>query len=377
MESFSARVIESFLARSQSELAFYSTHFAEALAEDLKRFPVELAADPTGVDSLDAARQADVLFNALRIPIYFAQSPSVQIEMWERTLTILRNSDERRYEALHKGTPFYFLGIASYLGQDFERALFYMDCALDQDCLRHGPRWYRIPSGMFVRLDDGPETQAGRVLVCDARNLFESCGNTIAADGGTRLSLDGYRARLVNYAIQQEPELRSVVTAFLSFLLEIVPRLKQLALAPVGAGTGEPFFLHLFKGAVLFETLLRASSAGRSVVSSNPGATLKNLLKSPAVFQGLMLNGPPQGFSVHTFADVLSKIQADAASGPKFNDRAIQATWALRNATGHNLAWPMRPAIDVYKQSFILVLGSIMLAINNLYQEHMLETGTA
>src|SRR5947199_3082858 len=365
MELLSARVIESFLTHSQSELAFYSTQFAEALAEDLQTFPVEPAADPTGADSLGAARQADNLFNALRIPIYFGQSPSAQIEMWERTLTILRNSDERRYEALHKGTPFYFLGIASYLGQDFERALFYMDCALDQDFRLHGPRWYRIPSGMFVRLDDVPDTQAGRELVRDARSLFESCGNAIAADGGTHLSLDGYRARLVNYAIQQEPELRSVVTAFLSFLLEILPRRIQLALAPVGVGTGEPFLLHLFKGAVLFETLLRASPAGRSVVTRNPGATLSHLLKSPAMLQGLMLNGPPKSFSVHTFADVLAGIQADAASGFKFNDRAIRATWALRNTTGHNLAWPVRPTTKVYEQLFILVLGSIMLAINN------------
>src|SRR4029453_4513759 len=122
---------------------------------------------------------------------------------------------------------------------------------LDQDLRLHGPRWYRIPSGMFVRLDDVPDEQAGRELVRVTRSLFDRWGKAVAADGGSQLSLEEYCARLVNYGIQHEQSLRSVVTAFLSFLLEVTTRQKQLKLAPAGAGTGEPFFLHLFKGAVL------------------------------------------------------------------------------------------------------------------------------
>jgi len=377
MEPSSGSVIRSFLARSQVELAFYSDQFAEALAKDLGEFPAMEAADPTGEDALAAAARADTLFTYLRIPVYFDGAPSIQIRLWERTLRILLNTDKNRYAALHKGTPFYFLGIASYLAEDFERALFYMDCALEQDYRLHGPRWYRIPSGMFVRLDDIPEAQAGRVLVRDARILFESFGNIIATEGGTPVSLDGYRARLVNYGIEREPELRSVVTAFLSYLLEVTPRRTQLELAPAGSGTGEPFFLHLFKGAVLFESLLRASLAGRPIVAGNPKTTLNTLLSSPAIFQGLTLNSAPQGWGGCTFGDVVTRIQADAAAGVPFNERAVRAVWALRNTTGHNLAWPLRPDSAEYERLFVLVLGSIMLAINSLYQEQTLETGGA
>ena len=274
MAHVSERVIASFLGRSQAELAFHSAQFAEALAVDLQSFPPEPAADSTGPVALTSAQNADSLFNDLRIPIHFASSTHLQIEMWERTLMILRAADERRYHALHKGTPFYFLGLASFVGQDFERALFYMDCALEQDCRLHGPRWHLIPSGMFVRLDDIPEAQAGRGLVNAARELFELYGREVARGGGTRLSLTAYRARLVNHGTQHQPELRSAVTALLSFLLEIKPRQIQLTLAPVGSGTGEPFFLHLLKGSILFETLLRQSAAGRPVVANSPGATL-------------------------------------------------------------------------------------------------------
>jgi hypothetical protein len=359
-----AGILQAFLNRTPADLAFRSNEFARGLIADFQG----LSTDPA---------DADRLFNSLAIPVLFNDSPARQIWVWERVLRILHDADTARYEEIHKGTPFYFLGIASYLGEDFERALFYMDCALEQDCRLHGPRWYRIPSGMFVRLDDVPEAQAGRELVRVTNSLFEFWGNAVAAGGGTQLSLNAYRARLVNYGVQHENALRSVVTAFLSFLLEITPRRTQLLLAPVGAGTGEPFFLHLFKGALLFETLLRASPMGRPLVAANAKATLNDLLSSTAIFQGLQLGAAPQGFGAHTFADVLDRIQADVSSGVGFNERAIRAVWALRNTTGHNLAWASRPSSVEYEQLFVMVLGSIMLVIQNLYAEHMLETGTA
>ena len=376
MEPLSARVIKSFVQGQQSEEAFWS-HFASAIATDLQTFPENQAPDPTGSDALSAATGANDLFNRLRIPIYFNYSPHLQIFMWERTLAILKDADERRYEALHKGTPFYFLGIAAYIAEDFERALFYMDCALAEDCRLHGPRWHLNPSGMFIRLDDDSMAQAGHLLVADAKHLFDLYGDKVAAAGGIRLSLDGYRARLVNRSAQQQPELRSAVTAFLSFLLEIKPRTTQLELAPIGTGTGEPFFLHLFKGAILFETLLRASPAGRPVVRANPKATLGNLLSASDVIRDLALGGPPQGLGAHTLADVLAAVETDATSGATFSERAVRAVWGLRNTTGHNLAWPQKPSNATYEQLLILLVGGIMLAITNLFREELLESGEA
>jgi hypothetical protein len=191
------------------------------------------------------------------------------------------------------------------------------------------------------------------------------------------MSLDEYRARLVNHGIERNSELRSVVTAFLSYLLEVTPRRTQLQLAPAGSGTGEPFFLHLFKGSVLFESLLRTSLAGQPIVASDPKPILKKLLSSRDIFQGLGLNRAPQGLGASTFGNVVKRIKDDAAAGVPFNERAIRAVWAVRNTTGHNLAWPLRPDSAEYEELFVLVLGSIMLAINNLYQDHMLETGGA
>jgi len=360
----SAAVLQNFLNRTPADLAFQSNEFARALVADFRALS-------------DVPGDADILFSSLGIPALFGESPQSQIVVWERVLRILHSADPDRYDAIHKGTPFYFLGLASYLGEDFERALFYMDCALEQDFRLHGERWHLIPSGMSVRLDDAPETQFGRELVRVTRGLFEAWGNRVATAGATELSIKSHRTRLVNCGVERVPSLRAAVTAFLSFVLEIRPRLTQLQLAPTGSGTGEPFLLHLFKGALLFETLLRASSGGQAVVATNPRATLNDLLSSPSVFMGLQLPAAPQGLGAQTFTDVVARIQSDASSGSSFDERAIRAVWGLRNTTGHNLAWPQRPSSVEYEQLFVLVLGSIGVAVERLYPEHLLADGTA
>src|SRR5207249_1413560 len=71
------------------------------------------------------------------------------------------------------------------------------------------------------------------------------------------LTLDRLRETFLRPAIMQGFEnLRSMATTMLSFLLEFRHRDKLIALRP-GSGTAEPFFLHLFKGCLLFESLLK------------------------------------------------------------------------------------------------------------------------
>jgi hypothetical protein len=365
MKAFNATaVLQTFLSRTPADLAFHSSEFERALAADFTALG-------------DNPADADALFSSLGIPALFAESSESQIVAWERVLRILQEADGVRYDAAHKGTPFYFLGVASYLGEDFERALFYMDCALEQDHRLHGRQWYRIPSGMFVRLDDAPEAQFGRELVAATRGLFEAWSTRVGSAGGAPLSLHSYRTRLVNYGVEHEPSLRSAVTAFLSFLLEVRPRQTQLRLASGGAGTSEPFFLHLFKGCLLFETLLRTSSEGRRVVADNPKATLGDLLASPPLLERLSLPAAPRGLGAQTFADVLAGIKADESAGLTFDVRAIRATWGLRNATGHSLAWPRRPGERDYERLFVLVLGGIELVVERLYAENLLVDGAA
>jgi hypothetical protein len=377
MEPFrTAQAVDAFLGCPQAEIAFFSGRFVDALAADLRTFPIDPPSDSTGSDALVAAGRADAFFNSLRIPGFFGDSPSIQIRLWERTLALLREADERRYALLHKGTPFYFLGVASYIAEDFERALYYLDCALTEDSRLHADRWHLVPSGMFVRLDSLPENQFGRQLVSDALTRLTELNQRLAAIGGIPLTLELFRTRLVNRAMQSVPELRSVVTAFLSFVLELRPRQTQLNLAP-GGGSGEPFFLHLFKGGLLLETLLKTSDRGKVLCAANPKATLNTLLTDPTVTSLLGLSSVLQGLNTPTFDDLLSRIADDEKAGQGFLTRALQAAWGVRNSTGHNVAWPRRPTVDEYERLFVLLYGSLSVVLDRLYAPELLSAGAA
>lgn len=283
--------------------------------------------------------------------------------------SILREADAGRYESLHKGTPFYFLGVAAYLAHDFPRALFYMDCALAEDHRLHGDRWHRLPSGMFVRLDDVLHAQFGRPLVTTSCGVFEKWRARVARAGGAELSLSAYRARLVNRAMDDEPRLRSAATAFVSFLLEFEERRTQLWLAPCASGSGEPFFLHLLRGGLLFETLLELSPPGKVVLAAKPAPTLNDLLTDRSIFTALGFASAPLGLGAHTFDNLIIRVQDNSTSGRSFPDRAVRATWGVRNVTGHNLAWPRRPSSDEYEQLFLLAFGALSLVVSRLYPE--------
>jgi hypothetical protein len=377
MEAFlTAHAIDAFLARPQAEIAFFSSHVVDSLRVDLQTFPTEPASDPTGSEALAAAGRADAFFNSLRIPVFFGNSPAVQIRLWERVLAILREADERRYAILHKGTPFYFLGVASYIAEDFERALYYLDCALSEDLRLHAERWHLIPSGMFVRLDSLPANQFGRQLVHDALGRLTELAKSLVAVGADPLTLELFRSRLVNRAMQSQPELRSVVTALLSFVLELQPRRTQLTLAPAG-GSGEPFFLHLFKGGLLFETLLKSSPRGKVLCAAHPKATLNTLLTDSTLTSMLGHSGSVQGLNAPTFDDLLARVGADETAGKGFPIRALQAAWGVRNSTGHNVAWPNRPTVEEYERLFVLLYGSLSIVLNRLYEPELLANGAA
>jgi hypothetical protein len=96
-----------------------------------------------------------------------------------------------------KGTPFYFVGTASYLARDFEKALFYMDAALEEDLRLHKRGWPKVPAGRFVLLDSDSTEQFARPLVVRTRALFEEVMTKIRNDGGIGLSVDDLRSKLV------------------------------------------------------------------------------------------------------------------------------------------------------------------------------------
>jgi hypothetical protein len=355
----SVDLLNQSLGKTAIDVYLYSDTYKALLLNDYNVLPINIP------DALDAARVADNFFSKCGFPVRPSYSPVAQIEAWEYILGLMAENDPNRYRELHKGTPFYFLGMASYSARDFEKALFYMDAALEEDLRLHKDGWPNVPSGKFVLLDDSTPDQAARRFVTSTRKMFESLMTEVAAAGGIGLSVDDLREKLVRPAMVAGSVKRSSVTGLVSFLLEFSSRAKELSLGGSLTSTGEPFFLHLFKGALLFETLLKISAAGSVIQTSNPKATINTLLMDPTIYQAFDFANQPQGLGAHTFDDVLQAIKSDPTVN--FTQRAVRATWGIRNTTGHSLGWPYRPDPDEYKQVYQMIVAALSATLANLH----------
>src|SRR5688572_13546572 len=127
-------VLADYLERDLAEIAIFSGEFSEALLQDFHQLG-------------SAANDAEAFFNAFQFSQVFRCSPLAQIQAWERVLYVLNTDNPQRYKSLHKGTPFYFLGVASYVSGDFERAMFYLDSALSSDYAIAPNQWHVNPAG--------------------------------------------------------------------------------------------------------------------------------------------------------------------------------------------------------------------------------------
>src|SRR3990172_4933029 len=74
--------------------------------------------------------------------------------------------DEKAYTEIHKGGAFYWLGIASFLVNEYEMATFFFDASVSED-MRWGddPVINPSPAMRFMRIDGDHPDQAARPLV--------------------------------------------------------------------------------------------------------------------------------------------------------------------------------------------------------------------
>jgi hypothetical protein len=346
-------LIQQAIGKSAAELVIQSSTYRDALLEDFRKLPI------------DNPKLVDQFFSLHAFPFIFAKSPAAHVEAWEYLLGLIQTEDDARYRQLHKGTPFYFAGMASYLARDFEKALFYMDAALEEDLRLHKDRWFSAPAGKFVLLDSDNPEQFARPLVFRTRALFDEVMTTVINLGGRGLSVKTFGSKLVFPAMSNASEKRSAVTGLISFLLEFPSRTKELSLAGTRTSTAEAFFLHLFKGTLLFETLLKTSSLGQGIQRSNPKATIDKFLQDQKIYSAFGFSTAPQGLGGDTFDEVLAAIKVDATTD--FTQRAIRATWGIRNKVGHSMAWPSRPNLSEYGDVFYLIAGALSATIDSLH----------
>lgn len=279
----------------------------------------------------------------------------------EEILHLCHRLNQDLYSKMHKGLIFYFMGIAAYRIHAYSSAIYYIDAAVSED-LTNEPDNHDSPSRLFLRLQGEENKQAAKALVQDAQakiedkiNFYNDL-NEASVVKFPNLSMTDIRKYLLEPASSlNRPDLRSLATTFITFFLEFDYLFFQLMIRKQ-PGTNEPFFTHLFKGCLLFESLIKKNPNTKA-----KGNTLEQLLSGFSKPLGI-----PKQVKINAakLENVLSAIQTTDDSFTS----AITMTGKLRNTLGHNMGWPDQLTKEQYLQGFLSIAVSCLHAISTLYR---------
>lgn len=274
-----------------------------------------------------------------------------------------RAIDDAAYFRIHKGTAYYWIGIAAFLMHEHEIATFFFDAAVSED-LRVGanPNNNLTPSLRYILIDGEAPEQAARLLVQSIQRRLEELIENYNTRLGqipnfTPLSISELRAYFLKPSISPGGEnLRSSATTLISYCMEWDFRNTLFDIGP-NQGTAEPFFLHLFKGCVLFESILRANSKKTPPTHYPLSRILDFLHQDLGVASNLNIGNS----DLQTIINDLDKADDSIQT-------AIQFTGRIRNTLGHNLGWVVPINKNHYGMLFRMVSSSCFHAIASLYR---------
>jgi hypothetical protein len=250
-----------------------------------------------------------------------------------------------------RGTAFYWLGINAFESHDYQTATFFFDAAASEDLKLPKPdRW---PAHLFMYLNDRNPKQAGREIV---RTIVRRTIKNYNGRGhAVRLTVPIVRKYFLRPQMKHlNKHHRTLVTTFISFLAEWDYRSRMIDLSD--AGSKEPFFTHLFRGCLLFESLLKANEAKPPTKD-----TLGKMLQRD--FAAEFCLAPKFDVSDTNFGN---HVQAIVPMQPI--PVATECTASARNALGHSLIWAAQPLNQkTYDLLAHNIASSCLHAISALY----------
>lgn len=254
--------------------------------------------------------------------------PYERFSDYEDLLLILQHDNPDKYKKIHKGIPFYFLSWTAFEMGNYEKALFYMDVAISEDIRKDPAGWMNNPASNFLTLGPPHIQAAARVAPRLRKKVEEQLDRFNNISGRVPISVDDFVVKFVN-VILTDPSKRSIITAFYTFLLEYNDRYNELILRGNVGGSIEPLLTHLFKGGLIFESLLKHLYPIKD--TKKPTEKLGDIFNTASFKTDFALKSVhPRSSSLQTTINNIKKSDLQTA----FN-----TTSQLRNTTGHNLVW--------------------------------------
>jgi len=281
--------------------------------------------------------------------------PLERFQDYEELLRLLWQADKTKYAAMHKGTPFYFLGWLAFDLERYETALHYLDAAIAEDVRNYPDLWTMMPGATFINLKDDETLVGSRTVACLRKRLAAEISRFNSVSGQKPLQLDAFLDAL-KARFTMNTSAYAIVSGLYVFVYEFTQRWHELMLRSGVCGGGSlPFLLHLFKGGLVFESILKYYYPND--VSGAPHRSLGPILQLQAFRDNFGLAAPIVA-KAETLGEIVAQ-DADDVAG------AFATTGRLRNTTGHNLVWDDtlgEPA--VYRRLFRQEMRAILTVLS-------------
>lgn len=291
------------------------------------------------------SRTGDLFFETYGVPntIEIANAPYERFVCYEHLLQLMNEEDSDKFSIIHKGTPYYFLAWTAFEIRNYSKSVFYMDLALGEDIRKSGASGVSTedkvrealgnPGGNLWKLI--PEGPAARVIQQLCGSIDQSLNGFNSRTSETLL-LENFVNQFVIETIVSDEKNRSLASALYSFIAEAEDLYSTLKIRSQNLSSIEPCLMNLFKGGLVFETLLKILSSQKSwtVVRRRknvPPATFGDFGRCGGFLSLFGLSTGDLTTSATDLSVVLSRAVDDSIK------TSFSITAQLRNLSGHDL----------------------------------------
>jgi hypothetical protein len=281
----------------------------------------------------------------------FPNRPFERFTSYKQLLLSLRDSNPLKFESVHKGTPLYFLSWLAFDQHQFDAALHFLDAAIAEDRRIDSLGWFNYPGPQILMLNASPQAARRTVELLSSRIAQEL--QRFEKHYGVVFSREDFLRRFAEPLVKSRSD--AIVAGFYAFVLEFDDRAMEICLRSAPKlGSYQPLFLHLFKGGLLLETLLKHTFPYLAPL------TLGKILRHKD-FENRV------GFNPGSIREVsINTLCADAL--PATPESAFLTTGRLRNMMGHNL---IRDPLATVPEDYITLarqeINAFLYAVFKLY----------
>ncbi|WP_321421711.1 hypothetical protein [uncultured Methanobacterium sp.] len=304
--------------------------------------------------------KVDSFFEYFRIKYIedFQLNPLDEIKINKELLKRIKNEFKDKFYKIHKGTPYFFIGWNSFLIKSYESAIFYLDAAIAEDKRNHGKQnTLKSGAALFFNLNSKYDEPFQRYNSSTLEDIIKPELDRFNQIGSNQLSIEDFKNFVEEMIFEKYT---STITTLYTFILEKESIIEMIQLRSINGGTIEPMVLHLFKGAVIFETLLKkyhfndlSKKYGSKNVNNMGGILQKLEIKS---FYNFNLR-----FCSETSLKNIFKYAKD--NDNESIETAFHSICRIRNTTGHKLTWEENFSVSNYELIFKQIINGIFYLI--------------